>query len=241
MTLVYDGSFESYLCLVHDVYYKKLIPTSIVKEYDALLFDDVHFCVYEPKKAEAVLGALKQKFKKKEFQSILNTFLCDKDAFEMPLLEFIRQGFSSQNELHNINNEAVLYIRSLEKKLFSTYHRYSGFLRFEELSDKTLYAKIDAQYNLLYLLGRHFSKRLHAQEFIIHDIKRELAFLHVNGESSLQQVAEYKTPEVSADERKMQKLWKGFFESVNIKERTNEKLQKSWIPLHYRTYMTEFA
>jgi probable DNA metabolism protein len=239
VVLVYDGSFEGYLSLVHDVYYKKLLPQKIVKKYDALFFDEVYFCQYDQTKADAVLEGLKKRFCKKEFQTVLHIFLCDETAFEIPLLEFIRLGFTSQKELQNIGNKAIFFIRSLEKKLLSAYHRYTGFLRFEELADKTLYAKIESHYNLLSLLGGHFAKRLHTLDFIIHDVKRSFAFLHVKGEVNIRQVAKFDIPELSINEIKIQKLWKEFF-AVSIRERKNEKLQKSNVALHYRLYMNEF-
>ena len=37
-------------------------------------------------------------------------------------------------------------------------HKLTGFIRFEELEDKTLYAKIESKFNVVYVLGRHFQK-----------------------------------------------------------------------------------
>jgi hypothetical protein len=39
---------------------------------------------------------------------------------------------------------------------------------------------------------------------------------------------------------KAEQMWKAFVESISIKERENEKLQKNNLPLHFRTYMPEF-
>jgi probable DNA metabolism protein len=240
MTLVYDGSFEGYLSLIHAVYYKKIVPKAIVKEYGSLFFEDVWFCKSESMKAQAVLDALQKKFTQKNLKTVFHIFLCDKEAFEMPLLEFIRLGFTAQENLQNIGNNAVFYIHSLEKKLLGTYHKYIGFLRFEELEEGTLYAKIETHYNILSLLGRHFSKRLHTLDFMIHDVKREFVFLHVKGEILIKKVLHCDMPKFSKNEAKMQSLWKEFFRATTINERKNEALQKGWIPLHYRVYMNEF-
>ncbi|MBD3825142.1 MAG: TIGR03915 family putative DNA repair protein, partial [Epsilonproteobacteria bacterium] len=119
-------------------------------------------------------------------------------------------------------------------------HKMSGFLRFRELEDKTLYAQIDGKFNILCFLGKHFSKRLNNQNYIIHDLKRSLAFIHTKEFVGIKEVADFHMPKSSDDEAKFQKLWQEFFDSVAIKSRMNERLQKSMVPLIYRTYMNEF-
>ena len=116
----------------------------------------------------------------------------------------------------------------------------SGFTRFEELEDKTLYAKIDVKYNILYFLAKHFNKRFNNQNFIIHDLKRKLAYIHIDGNRSIQKVAHFEEPKRSSDEQMFQNLWRTFFNSVSIQSRQNKKLQQQFVPLIYRTYMSEF-
>jgi len=116
----------------------------------------------------------------------------------------------------------------------------TGFVRFIELEEGTLYAKVETKFNIVYFLGKHFLKRLNNQNFIIHDIKRELAFIKSDSFTGMQSVASFDIPQYSKDEEKFQKLWKTFFDSVAIESRRNEKLQSQWVPLIYRVYMNEF-
>ena len=93
MQAVYDGSLEGFLTLVHEVYYKKLSLLSIQKELPSGLFSDELFLVKtEEQKAIAVLEALKKRFTKNNFETILVIFMCDTKAFELALLEFIVLG-----------------------------------------------------------------------------------------------------------------------------------------------------
>ena len=158
----------------------------------------------------------------------------------MALLEYIVIGFKDSKQLYNINNSCVFYLNNLEKELFKNVHRMSGFIRFEELEDKTLYAKVESKFNVLYFLGKHFLKRFNNQNFIIHDLNRRIAFVKINETFSIQEVAFFDEPNYSSNEQKFQKLWKCFFSGVTIKERTNLKLQTQMVPLLYRTYMSEF-
>jgi len=241
MTLVYDGTYEGFLTLVYEVYYTKLHVKKIQREKtEVLLFEEVFEVQTDTSKAQKVLSALKQKFSAKNFATITNVFLCDSKEFEKPLLDFIILGFKDKRNLNNINFPAILYMRNLEKELFRVVHRMYGFVRFKEIEDGTLYAKIETKYNVLYFLGKHFLNRLGDSDFIIHDIQREFAFVKYKNEIDIRHVSSFDEPEYSKDEEKFRNLWKTFFKSVAIEKRKNKKLQQQFVPLMYRTYMSEF-
>ena len=241
MILVYDGAFEGFLSLVYEVYYKKLKPIKIYRTLpNEMIFDDIIKIDTTKEEYEKVLNALKIKFPNEMIEKILNIFMCDSKDFELALLEYIIIGFKESKQLFNINNSCVFYLNSLEKELFRNVHKMTGFIRFEELEDKTLYAKIESKFNVVYFLGKHFLKRFNNQNFIIHDINRKLAFVKIENDFSIQEVAYFDEPIYSSNEEKFQKLWKSFFKGVTINERTNLKLQTQMVPLLYRTYMSEF-
>lgn len=241
MILLYDGTFEGFLSLVYEVYYKKLKPTKIYKTLpNEILFEEILEINSSKESGIKVLNAIKIKFPKEILEKILNIFMCDSKEFEMALLEYIIIGFKDSKQLYNINNSCVFYLNNLEKELFRVTHKLTGFIRFEELEDKTLYAKIESKFNVVYFLGRHFLKRSNNQNFIIHDINRKLAFVKMQNDFSIQEVAFFDKPNYSSNEEKFQKLWKSFFSGVTINERTNLKLQTQMVPLLYRTYMSEF-
>ena len=241
MILVYDGTFEGFLSLVYEVYYKKLKPIKIYRTLpNEMIFDDIIKIDTAKEEYEKVLNALKIKFPNEMIEKILNIFMCDSKDFELALLEYIIIGFKESKQLFNINNSCVFYLNSLEKELFRNVHKMTGFIRFEELEDKTLYAKIESKFNVVYFLGKHFLKRFNNQNFIIHDINRKLAFVKIENDFSIQEVAYFDEPIYSSNEEKFQKLWKSFFKGVTINERTNLKLQTQMVPLLYRTYMSEF-
>ncbi len=241
MILIYDGTFEGFLSLVYSVYYERLKPKNIYKSLpEEIIFDEIKYIETKKENSQKVLDSIKKLFPKNMFQKILNIFLCDEEEFEMQLLEFIIIGFKNTQELFNINNSCVFYINNLEKELFKNVHRMYAFIRFEELEDGYLYAKIECKFNVLYFLAKHFIKRFNNQNFIIHDLKREFAFIKNGMKVSIENISSFETPTYSQNEEKFQKLWKSFFSAVSIKERENKKLQQSQVPLIYRTYMSEF-
>ena len=241
MIIVYDGSFEGFLSLIYEVYYKKLKPTNIYKKLpNEIIFEKtIHIQINEENYTK-VLKAMKSKFQKKIVQRVMNIFMCDSKNFEMALLEYIILGFKDDKQLLNINNSCVFYLNNLEKELFKNVHKMYAFVRFEELDDNSLYAKLECKFNTLYFLAKHFLKRFNNQDFIIHDINRKLAFIKIGEDFSFQEVAHFEEPSQSQNEQKFQKLWKSFFKGISIEERVNLKLQQNQVPLIYRTYMSEF-
>lgn len=169
MIVVYDGSFENFLNVVYDVYYKKISPSNIVKELpNTLLLEEFYLCKSNESEALKVFNSIKSKFSKANFATLLNIFMCDSLEFEMDLLIFIIEGFKNQDNLQNITIPSIFKIRGFEKQLFSNVHKMTGFLRFEELDDGSLYAKIENQFNIIYFLGKHFAKRFNNQIYYIH-------------------------------------------------------------------------
>lgn len=242
MILVYDGTFEGFLSLVHEVYYKKYIPHAITRVMPhANLVDTIVEIHYDALQSQKVLQGLKKRFDKKHVDLIPHMFLCDREDFELDLLAYIQLGFKNKKELYNINHPSVFYLQNLQKELLRHYHKYSGFLRFEELEDGTLYAKVKSKFSLVYLLGCHFAKRLNNQNFIIHDVERALACVKAEGDIDIKEVSSYEAPQVSQNEEKFQKLWQTFFQVIAIETRENKALQRQLVPLVYRTYMNEFS
>ncbi len=242
MTFVYDGTFEGFLTLIHYSYTHKKSPQKIVRDPHAIdLLDTAETIVTDPAYAKKVFAALKEKFTSKNFNRIFHIFMCDTRDFEKALYDYIVLGFRAQKHLDDINYPSIYYVMKLEREYLRHLHRMYGFVRFEELEDATLYAKIESKFNILPLLGKHFVRRLDGCDFILHDLQRSLAYLQ-NGEGSvIREVVAFERPKYAPHEEKFQKLWKTFFKAVSIPERKNPKLQRSWVPLLYRKYMTEFS
>jgi probable DNA metabolism protein len=242
MHLVYDGTFEGFLTLVYDVYYEKLSPTKVTKEHIQveLVFEDIVEIYTNKEKYTKVFTALKSKFNKFYYEKIFNTFMCDTKNFELDLLNYIILGFKDQKQLENINYSFINNMAKYEHELFRHVHKMYAYARFKELDDGSLYAQTQSKFNVVYFLGRHFKKRFNNQNFIIHDLDRQIAYIHTKEFKGIQNVASFEQPTYSKNEEKFDKLWKSFFKAVSIKERENLKLQQNHVPLLYRNMMNEF-
>ena len=93
--------------------------------------------------------------------------------------------------------------------------------------------------DILPLIAGHFFER-YGDERIIYDEHRAKAVLiSKNGYEIVS--ASVEQFETSEDEKRFEKLWRLFFDTVAIKERENKRLQQSFVPQRYRENMPEFA
>ena len=94
-------------------------------------------------------------------------------------------------------------------------------------------------HQVLELLADHFADRFKNNPFIIHDIKRNKAVVGSGGIWYLTYFTGEELPEPCSDERQYQKLWKQYFETIAIRERTNPRCQKTLMPVRYWKHLTE--
>lgn len=118
-------------------------------------------------------------------------------------------------------------------------HRFHGFLRFMECSSGALYAPISPDNDICDLLVPHFRARLPQYPFAIHDVKRQKAAVYDGTHVFL---APLKRAEIalSADEEGWVKLWKDYYDSVNIPSRERLKQMRGYLPVRYWKFMPEF-
>lgn len=117
------------------------------------------------------------------------------------------------------------------------------FLRFSELQNGMLYAKINTKHHVLPHLMPHFADRLPADNFVIYDENTQTFGLHASYKKwYLMQGADFDEDQLvySELENEYQKLFQCFCKSIAIEARVNPALQRSMLPLRFRPNMTEF-
>lgn len=123
-------------------------------------------------------------------------------------------------------------------------HHLLGFLRFQELENKVLFAQIHPKNNVLPFLGEHFSDRLPQENFMIYDATWELAVLHPKGkEYFITDTAELNQDMLkrfSPEETEYRRLWCAFFDSIAIEARKNPALQNQNFPKRFQRDVVEF-
>ena len=121
------------------------------------------------------------------------------------------------------------------------------FVRFRELEGGLLFSRIEPDADVTAFVMPHFADRYPLENFVIADTKRGIAGVHPSGKSwflmHLQEseclAMENMEGRYTQQEKEISQLIRGFADSISIKERENRKLQKHFMPLKYRSFMTE--
>lgn len=251
-TIVYNGSFEGFLCAVFDVYEYKFTDVNIVPEHrhQPSLFAEPHFVNFTTEHSDRVWKGLQQKLTQQAQDQVYRTFLSELEGMENILLQYIQYVFATDVFMEeDYSHPAVLYVSQTAKKVWREKHRMEAFVRFQHTADGLYYAIIDPDYNVLPLISRHFKTRYADQRWMIYDTRRKYGLYYdLHSVTTVQiQFAEnaMEGKDISqaydASEEIYQHLWKQYFKSVNIAARKNTRLHIQHMPRRYWKYLPEKA
>jgi probable DNA metabolism protein len=117
-------------------------------------------------------------------------------------------------------------------------NRLMGFLRFSPDAQGRYIARCAPDHCVLPALGPHFTRRFGEAPWVIIDERRGLALVREQaGEPGL--FALDSQGQAPGDDP-WEGLWRSYHRTVNIESRKNPRLQRQFVPLRYRQYLTEF-
>lgn len=243
ITLIHDGTFEGLLSCIYEAFYSREKPDTIcgIHEFTPNLLSTNINVTTDLEKAKKVSQAIKSKISSDAMRKINYAYLSEQECAGMIIFNYLKLGFKlgSKVDLH-MNHDAVLGINKLEWKVKIERHRMLGFVRFKGIGD-FFYSAIEPDNNVLSLISGHFAARLRSECFILHDLKREIAFFYNKGESGYAPLLKKESECFSKDNRDhfYTELWKEFYETISIVDRKNLKLQKNYMPVRYWKHLTE--
>jgi probable DNA metabolism protein len=247
-SVVYDGTFEGWLCAVFEIYEYKLAAAVIVNEahFQPSPFEQVHVVNTDPGKSKRVWSGLKQKISHSALGQLHRAFLSEEKNVENILLKYVQQVFASNQTIeYNYANKDVLHVAQTAKKVYREKHRMEAFIRFQLTKDKLYYAVCQPDFNVLPLIENHFQKRYADQRWLIYDSRRKYGIYYDMNTVERVEInfsEEAKTGLASIiDESEMlyEQLWQQYFKSVNIEARKNLKLHIQHMPKRYWRFLTE--
>ena len=226
-------------CLYHSFLYKEYPSDVVCQNFSPTFFENVKEIAVDKEAVKRVRLAL-LKYDSFIFERVYIAFRYGKDEKFKIIFDFLHLTLAEQKSVIKMfGNEKVLAFNDITQKVWQERHRFLGFLRFIETASGVLYANFTPDNDIADLLSSHFIKRMNLP-FIIHDSKRNKMVLF-NGKDVKTVISDVlPTVILSKDEEKFTKLFKLYFNSVNIKERKNTRLQNGYLPKRYRKNMTEF-
>lgn len=241
--LGYDGTFNGFLSILlyllknpEKLSHTQVINLRIEKNLPSLF---TRFLNYPQEEIKRFYFHLKKTLEPDFFKKLFLYYLCDGAKIEIHVARAIFLSTKDSKIYKNITQEDIVKLYQAEKAYFRERHRFLGLLRFTELPDRTLIAAFRPKYNVLPKLYSHFVKRFPNENFLIFDVLRNLMFLYKNRKGKLLFIDGLEL-EINYKVDPFVKLWRDYFDSIAIPERTSLERQKQRLPLRFRKFLPEF-
>lgn len=249
--IICEDSLEGIFTAIYDAYALREghehIHVQVGEEDNYRLFASYLHSRPDPAKTEKVVRTLKNRLGEEVYLAICRaaaSFYPDKGE---AVYRTVVNGITAGNGRHTMENLIDPYVArtfELARRTANEAHREMEFLRFQELKQGILYAKIGPENNVVAFIMPHFANRLAPENFMIHDEKRGLFGVHPAGKEwyLMSGVEEVRKDAFrwSEKEMKYQELFTLFHETIAINERRNKRLQQQMLPLRFQDYMVEF-
>lgn len=246
---VYNRTFEGLLSVVFDAFTMKFFPGEIYGPDDVLplTVTEVHTVLVTPEKPSRVFAALKKKLSPLAVRAMLYTWLSEQPGSDAALFRFICKVLRAQKSIEGDMADPDMWeVERLRRKVAKEVERYTGFVRFQKTKEDIYFSAIAPKYNVLPMLLRFFGNRLWDQHWIIYDAIRHYGIMHKKGDFEEVFLDECRLKNgflredfLAEGEKLFEELWRVYYDSVNIKERKNPRLQRNFMPKRFWKYLTE--
>ena len=261
MRIIYvcEDSLTGIFSGIYEVWKRKMTAEEAGLEvgdsFERRLFCEYIFCKAEERKALAVIRMIQKNLGADVYEKISYALLsADRRKAEMVFRAMLEAKKLSRKDrlMEHLGNEAVRAVFGMYRQVANEAHHYKGFVRFRELKNKTLFAKIEPKHAVLPCIAEHFADRFPQENWVIYDKTHEVFLIHEKGKRYyfLQQYmcmkgdsgsAQNITGGFSEEEMDYEALWKEFVQSISVAERENRALQNQNLPLRFRTNLVEFS
>lgn len=261
MRIIYvcEDSLTGIFSGIYEVWKRKMTAEEAGLEvgdsFERRLFCEYIFCKAEERKALAVIRMIQKNLGVDVYEKISYALLsADRRKAEMVFRAMLEAKRLSRKDrlMEHLGNEAVRTVFGMYRQVANEAHHYKGFVRFRELKNKTLFAKIEPKHAVLPCIAEHFADRFPQENWVIYDKTHEVFLIHEKGKRYyfLQQYMCMKGDSgsdqniaggFSEEEMDYEALWKGFVQSISVAERENRALQNQNLPLRFRTNLVEFS
>lgn len=256
---VCEDSLTGIFSGIYEVWKRKMTAEEAGLEvgdsFERRLFCEYIFCKAEERKALAVIRMIQKNLGADVYEKISYALLsADRRKAEMVFRAMLEAKKLSRKDrlMEHLGNEAVRAVFGMYRQVANEAHHYKGFVRFRELKNKTLFAKIEPKHAVLPCIAEHFADRFPQENWVIYDKTHEVFLIHEKGKRYyfLQQYmcmkgdsgsAQNITGGFSEEEMDYEALWKEFVQSISVAERENRALQNQNLPLRFRTNLVEFS
>ncbi len=208
------------------------------------LFTDYVYIQTDYEKAVKVARSVSRKICREAYDMIYSASLSYEEDKIDAIYRFLKLGFRYGAKVVDMHGrEEVCRVFELQRNVGNEAHSFREFLRFHDSDYDILIAKIRPKNQILPIITYHFADRFPEEHFVIIDEVHEMAAFHERRKAwFLSPITEEAIDRIwsTREDASYESLWKTFFRTIAIKERTNYRCQRTMCALRFRNYMLEF-
>ncbi len=249
MIYLYDGTLEGLLTVIFEIYSRKQEPSDILfeKKYQPSLFGEPICVETDSTKADRVADKIFRHMGNIPFRQVVYAFLSGVQGFEVAVYHYIDLGLEKGRRIDDcLADNSVETVVRIGYRVRREVHRMLGLLRFTELEDEVYYAPMEPDYPITPLMTPHFKTRMSDSRWVIHDVRHRSAVfwdkthLHqLDISDEVRKLQRAYRQSIREEKDLYERLWRSYFKAISIKERENPKVQRTFMPQRYWTYLTE--
>ena len=235
---VFDGSYDGLMTLVFDTWNMKELLGEVSEWGGAESFLPEMFFPCDMGKARRVKAYIADTLGPEFALMAREAFLSRRESRFRAIVRTVHLSPPLGAKVLHLLHDDVLDFIACQRETRREAHRFKGLLRFRGMRDGSLLAVFAPRSNVLTLVLPHFAERFPEERLLLYDEGRGLAGLAGQGRVEFVRV-ESLTPQEAGNEAELQGLWRVFFSSLAIKERTNPRLQQQHLPRYTWKNLTE--
>ncbi|MBE5881614.1 MAG: DNA metabolism protein [Lachnospiraceae bacterium] len=213
-------------------------------EYAYELFAEYHYVETDMDKAVKVAHSVSRKISPEAYRQIYAAALSHEEDKIIAIYRFLKLGFRVGAGVTDMHAKSeVCRVFELCRNVVNESHSFREFVRFSELENGILLARIRPKNFVLPLMAGHFADRFPEEHFVIIDDTSEMGVFHEKGKAWFLSPIDREAIERlwrSERSKEYERMWKTFFKAIAIEQRHNYKCQRNLCALRFRDYMLEF-
>lgn len=239
-----DGIFTA----IYDAWADRIPETKLSIQVETMhemqLFTDYVYVKTDLEKAVKVARSVKNKIGPLAYDMMYKASLSyETDKIDV-IYHFLKLGFRFGAEVTDMHGEdSVCRIFELKRNVWNEAHSFREFLRFHDSEDGILIARINPKNQVLPIVADHFTDRFPEENFVILDETHKMGVFHEKRKDWYLAPLEQEILEKiwgTKESEEYEQLWKRFFKTIAIRERSNYKCQRNMCAIRYRDFMIEF-
>lgn len=212
--------------------------------YEYELFTQYHYIETDMEKAVKVARSITNRISGEAYRQVYGAALSREEDKIEAIFAFLVTGFKQGAGIIDMHGRAeVCRMFELCRNVTNESQTFREFLRFSQMENGVLLARIKPRNFVLPLMAEHFQDRFPEENFVIIDDNHEMGLFHAQGKKWFLSPIDRDSIEQIWGARPVQEyeqLWKTFFKTIAIEQRRNYKCQRNLCAIRYRDYMTEF-